>query len=393
MNLKKEQYSYVLMIGHLCADLSLLALTAAMPFLVVQKGMTLTATAGLGFVLSVCQAITQPVLGAMADKMNRPWFIALGVFLSGLGIGLIGFVDSYGAMLVLVAISSFGSALFHPDGGRIANYVAGASKGKGVSNFSFGGNLAGFIGPVLMVFGISTFGMKGSAILLIPTIPMSIYLFMLRNKFKEFVAEGQQEVAKVSVQNNYTDDWNGFWRLTGVTVLRSAVMVCMYNFVPMFWLLILMQSEEVCGLIPTVTALCGAIATFIGGRIADKWGFRKIIRLGLIALVPCMIMLAATRSVVVSLLFLIPAAVALNLSYSPSVVLGQKLIPNHIGFASGVTMGLASSIGGIFSPVLGRIADTQGVDVVMWIIVVITIVAAISSFILPEEPERKTQDA
>ena len=393
MQLKKEHYSYIMMLGHLCADMSLFALSAAMPFLVVQKGMTMTATAGLGFIMSICQAITQPILGAMADKKNRPWLMALGVCMSGLGIGLIGFMDSYWAMIIAVSISSIGGAIFHPDGGRIANYVSGASKGKGVSNFSFGGNLAGFVGPVLMVFGISQFGMKGSAILLLPTIPMALWLFTLSNRFNQFVTEGQQEIINATSQNLKSDDWNGFWRLTGVTVLRSAIMVCMNGFIPMFWLYILMQSEEVSGLITTVIALSGAIATFIGGRIADKLGFRKMIRVGLFTLVPCMFILAWTRSVLISLIVLIPASIALNLAYSPSVVLGQKLLPNHIGFASGVTMGLASSIGGLFSPLLGRVADTQGVDVVMWIIVAICVVSAISSIILPEDPDLKSKNA
>ena len=393
MNLKKEHYSYILMLGHLCADMSLFALTAAMPFLVVQKGMSMTATAGLGFVLSLSNAIIQPILGAMADNKNRPWLMALGVLMSGIGIGLIGFAENYSTMIFLVAISSVGGAIFHPDGGRIANYVSGASKGKGVSNFSFGGNLAGFVGPVLMVFGISHFGMHGSAIVLLPTVIMAIWLFLLCGKFNQFVAEGQQEIRQATHQNEKTDDWKGFWCLTGVTVSRSAIMVCMNSFIPMFWLYILMQSEEVSGLITTVIALSGAIATFIGGRIADKLGFRKMIRVGLMALVPCMFILAITRSVLISLIVLVPAAVALNLAYSPSVVLGQKLLPNHIGFASGVTMGLASSIGGLFSPILGRVADTQGVDVVMWIMFAICVVAAVSTVILPEDPDLKVKNS
>ncbi len=388
MQIKKEHYSYILMIGHLCADMSFFALSAAMPFLVVQKGMSMTATAGLGFVMSVSNAVIQPLLGAMADKKNRPWLMAVGILMSGVGISLIGFMDNYVAMMAAVTISSVGGAIFHPDGGRIANYVSGASKGKGVSNFSFGGNLAGFVGPVLMVFGISQFGLKGSAILLLPTIPMALWILLLSNKFNEFVQEGKEEVAK-DITAGRTDDWNGFLRLSGVTVLRSAIMVCMNSFIPMFWLHILMQTEEVSGLITTVIALSGASATFIGGRIADKLGFRKMIRTGLIAMVPCMFILAMTRSVLVSLIVLVPTAVALNLAYSPSVVLGQKLIPNHIGLASGVTMGLASSIGGVFSPVLGRVADTQGVDVVMWIMFAICVITAISTIILPEDPDRR----
>ena len=56
-------------------------------------------------------------------------------------------------------------------------------------------------------------------------------------------------------------------------------------------------------------------------------------------------------------------------------------------------MGLASSIGGLFSPILGRVADTQGVDVVMWIMFAICVVTAISSIILPEDPDLKAKKA
>ena len=68
MNLKKEHYSYIMMLGHLCADMSLFALSAAMPFLVVQKGMTMTATAGeaindhpLCQITLICNQVQLPV--------------------------------------------------------------------------------------------------------------------------------------------------------------------------------------------------------------------------------------------------------------------------------------------------------------------------------------------
>ena len=161
----------------------------------------------------------------------------------------------------------------------------------------------------------------------------------------------------------------------------------MNTFIPLFWLSVLMQSEEASGLITSVIAISGAIATLIGGRLADNLGFKNVIRAGIIALVPCMAIIAYTRSVALSALMLIPAAIALNLAYSPSVVLGQKLLPNHIGLSSGITMGMASSFGGIVSPLLGKIGDSQGVDVVLWIIVGICILTAVSSLILPEDPD------
>lgn len=383
--MKKEYYSYVMMIGHLCVDLSAFALMAMTPFLVVQRGMSYTETAGLTFAMSLCNALTQPVFGLLSDSKNRPWLMGLGVLLSGSGIAMLGFLHNYWLMIGAVMISSIGMAIYHPDAGRLANYVSGKAKGKGVSNFSFGGNLAGFLGPVLAVVGISQFGLPGTAILAVVTFPVAILLLCLSKTFLKFAEEGQRE-SWAAMHRGRKDDWNGFLRLSGVTVLRSAIMSGMSTFIPLFWLSVLMQSEEVSGLITSVIAISGAVATFVGGRLADHVGFKKVIRAGLIVLVPCLVIIAYTRSLAVSFFMLIPAAIALNMAYSPSVVLGQKLVPNHIGFASGITMGLASSFGGVISPLLGKVGDQYGVDVVLWIMVLISLVTCISTVILPEDP-------
>lgn len=389
ISLKKEHYSYIMMLGHLCVDLSTFSLMALSPFLVSYKNMSYTSVAGLIFIMSLLNAISQPFFGALADKKSRPWLMGVGILMSGWGVGLIGFFDSYTAMLIGIAVSSIGLALYHPDGGRMANFVSGSAKGKGVSNFSFGGNLSGFIGPVATVFAVSQFGMRGTIILTIPTTLMAIWIFALNSQFLQFANEGQQETTS-AMQAGQKDDWHGFSRLFLVTIIRSAIMSGLSTFVPLFWLSILLQTEEASGLITSLIALAGAFATLTGGRMSDQLGYKNMIRTGLIALVPCMIIAAYTRSVLVSAVILFIAAFCLNLAYSPSVVLGQKLIPNHMGLASGITMGLASSFGGIVSPLLGKIGDTQGVDVVMWILVAISVLAAVSSLILPNDPEQVT---
>lgn len=386
MQLKNEHYSYILMLGHLCVDMSVFALGAITPFLVTQRGLTFTQVTGLGFAFSLVNGLTQPFLGAMADRYSRPWLMTLGLFLASIGISALGFLHSYALMMLAVAVSALGGALYHPDGGRMANFVSGTAKGRGVSNFAFGGNMAGFVGPVVAVAAISAFGLKGTLVLFFPAVLMAAVFLLLMPKFNAFAEENRVEL-KAAIRHGQRDDWNGFLRLSGVTLVRAAVMSCMNSFIPLFWLSILMQSEEISGLSTTLIALAGAIATFIGGRIGDRMGYRRMIRIGLVTLVPCLAILAYTRSIFVSALVLIPASVALNLAYSPTVVLGQKLIPNHVGLASGVTMGLASSIGGVVSPMLGRVGDVAGIDTVMWIIVAIGALAALSTLFLPKDPD------
>ena len=57
------------------------------------------------------------------------------------------------------------------------------------------------------------------------------------------------------------------------------------------------------------------------------------------------------------------------------VVLGQKYLPNHMGLASGVTLGLAVTMGGVISPVLGWISDNYGIHAAVSSLTILPIIA------------------
>ena len=90
---------------------------------------------------------------------------------------------------------------------------------------------------------------------------------------------------------------------------------------------------------------------------------------------------------------LIPIALSIYAPFSPMIVLGQKYLPNRLGLASGITLGLAVSVGGIFAPILGWIADKYGLLLAMDVIAYLPILAAVMAFTLPSPgsgaPEKK----
>ncbi|MEU4744826.1 MFS transporter, partial [Actinosynnema sp. NPDC023658] len=57
------------------------------------------------------------------------------------------------------------------------------------------------------------------------------------------------------------------------------------------------------------------------------------------------------------LLFVAACAIALSVPFSLHITLGQDYLPRHLGTAGGVTLGLAVSVGGVASPLLGALAD------------------------------------
>ena len=67
-----------------------------------------------------------------------------------------------------------------------------------------------------------------------------------------------------------------------------------------------------------------------------------------------------------------------------SIVLGQKVLCRHVGFASGITIGLGISFGGLTSPILGYIADHYGVQWTMYAITGVAFMAALLAFMVPD---------
>lgn len=385
IKLKREGYGIAMMLGHLCCDINSGALPAILPFLMVERGITYSAAAGLTFALSSIGSLIQPIFGNMADKHSRPWMMSTGIILAGCGVSMLGFLNTYWSMFIAVALTGIGGALFHPDGGRMANYVAGERKGRGLSNFSVGGNLGGAVGPMLVVFGITTFGMRGTAILAIPSFLMGGFLLLQSRDLAAFAQEGSN-ATKVAMKAGQKDDWRSFFKLTGVVFLRSTLSMGMTTFIPLFWLNILMQTESVSSTTTTIISVAGSVATLIGGRLADRLGFNRVIRTGLLCTIPCLLVVILSRSVILSTIMLVPTAMSLYMAFSPSVALGQKLVPNHIGLASGITMGLASSFGGVVSPVLGVVGDNAGLSTVLWILMGVAVAACIGSFFVPDAP-------
>ena len=59
----------------------------------------------------------------------------------------------------------------------------------------------------------------------------------------------------------------------------------------------------------------------------------------------------------------------LNQSFSLTVNLGQDYLPTRIGTSSGVTLGLAISVGGLVTPALGALADATSLHLAITVLI------------------------
>ena len=379
-----QGYSYLMMFGHMCCDIHQSVVPALLPFLVVYRGLGYAAAAGLLFAMSLASSFIQPLLGIIVDRRQMPWLMGLGILMGGIGIASVGFLYNYWSIFAALIFAGLGAAIFHPEAGRMANFVAGDNKGAGVSTFIAGGNLAFVFGPMIAVFALSTWGLPGMALFIFPAMLMSAIFLGMQKKFMHFSDINRRETRKQMLDTGQKDDWPAFTKLCLPIFARSVVTGGLSAFIPLYWVGVLMQTREHGSLMLTVMASAGAVAGFLGGRIADRFGFIRTMRLAAAAAVVLIIFLPQTRILWLATILAMSITASFNIGHGPAIALGQKFLPNRMGVASGIVLGLTVSMGGMFSPVLGRIGDVYGLTTVMHVMAGIALIGFIGTIIVRE---------
>ena len=349
--------------------------------------MDYTAIAGLMFASSFLSSVIQPLFGYLADKGSRQWFMAVGVFFAGTSLAITGFVSDYWLIFAAVTVMGIATSIFHPEAARCVNGVSQGARGKGMSIFSVGGNGGFGFGPLLAVFLVTTFGMHGLAFYGITAACMSLLLLLAIPHLRRAIEANASAAAKAdsakqtSSSPTATNDWHAFSRL--FFVFRSTVFTGISSFLPLFCIQVLGSSEAIGSMTLSIISIAGVAATLFGGWFADRYGYRRTLRLGSVLLVPFLAIAIFSHSIYAVYAMLLPMSFAMLAPYSSFVVLGQEYLAKNIGFASGVTLGISMSIGGIIAPALGHYADTYGLTAVMGLLVLIAAICAGATFLLP----------
>lgn len=132
------------------------------------------------------------------------------------------------------------------------------------------------------------------------------------------------------------------------------------RYIPLYWTDVFQAGKVDAGLVLTFFCGVGVTSNVLGGMLADRIGYSRVIRLAYVVCLPSLLLFARMDSPWLAGLLLAPLAVGLFAPFSAMVVLGQKYLARNVGLASGVTLGLALSVGGIAAPLLGFVADNHG---------------------------------
>ncbi|WP_428908830.1 MFS transporter [Niallia sp. Krafla_26] len=384
-------YKILIIMGfcHLLNDSIQSVIPAMFPVLGKSMGLSFTQLGFIAFSLNMVSSVMQPFIGALSDKKPMPYALPIGMTSTLLGVIGLALAPNYSLVLLSVLFIGLGSAIFHPEGSRVAHMAAGSRKGLAQSIYQVGGNSGQALAPLITALILVPLGQIGAAwfsvVAGIAVMLLSYIAFWYSGRLKELNA--QVPFSKVTASQDSGKISKGII-LTLVLILflifaRSWYVAGITNYYAFFAIEQYQFSIQRAQVFLFAFLVAGALGTFFGGPLADKFGKRNIIIVSILGSAPLSILIPFVPASISFILLLLTGFILMS-SFSVTVIYAQDLVPGKIGTMAGLTVGLAFGMGAIGSIILGVMADHLGLFTTLTFTGFLPILGALG-FLLPSD--------
>jgi FSR family fosmidomycin resistance protein-like MFS transporter len=368
-----------LSVGHFINDAYSNFLGPLLPFLVGRLKLSIAEAGGLAAILVISSSFAQPLYGYISDRYLKRVFVVFSPLVTALFMSCLGLANSYAMLALLLVCGGVGIASFHPQGAAMTALASRDRKGLGMSIFVTSGTIGYSLGPLLITYTVQWFGLEHSYFVMIPGLVVFAMLF--------FLVPATDHSSKVAIQQDLRQSLGAVWQplsqLYILVVIRSAVQMCFVNFLPLYF------SQKglpplMAGKATTLFLFFGALGGFSGGTLADRFGGKNVISFSMLFSAPLIMGFLLTNGI--SSYFLLAfGGVALLSTVPVNVVMAQNLMPHNASVVSALMMGLAWGVGGMFVPLIGRIADIAGLGRALMVVALLPLIGfAVAVFLPPE---------
>ena len=348
----------VLTLGHFTIDAYSSFFLPLLPLLSQRLGLNYAMVGGLTAMASMSSSFLQPLFGVFADRLRRPWFVALGPMIASVFMASIGLAPRYEVLVALLVLGGVGVAMFHPQTASLAGATS-PQRALAMSWWVTGGTLGWALGPAYAIAIVHRFGLDHTWLAAIPGLALCTLLFAWFGRVAPHAAARRERPAFRELRPVA----RSLTMIYFAVVCRSAVSAGFATFLPL-WVHAQGGSVTRGGWITTLYLTLGSLGGFLGGWLADRFGGRRVVVTSFAASAP-----------LYALFFVLPAAFrlpalfagyfVLQASLPVNVVLGQELSPRHSGIISSLLMGAAWGLGAILLYPIGILADHAGLEVAL----------------------------
>ncbi len=314
----------------------------------------------------ITASLLQPLIGLYTDKHPQPRSLAFGMASTFCGLLLLAFAPSYGWLLVAAALVGTGSSVFHPESSRIARMASGGKHGLAQSIFQVGGNAGSAAGPLLAAWVVIPHGQRSVGVFGLAAILAIAVLWSVGGWYAQRLAAfgAKAKAARDALPPLPRGKVAGAVSILLLLIFSKYFYMASITSYYTFYLIEKFGvSVQAAQLHLFVFLFAVAAGTLLGGPIGDRIGRKRVIWGSILGVAPFTIALPhvgleATTALSFVIGFILASA------FSAILVFAQELMPGKVGTVSGLFFGFAFGMGGIGAAVLGRLADSHGVDFV-----------------------------
>jgi len=261
---------------HFIHDVYSSFLSPLLPLLIEKLSLSLT-RAGLLSTVMQLPALLNPFIGVWADRISVRWFIILAPSMTAIPMSLIGLAPSYAFLLILLFVTGISVSLFHVPSPVMIAKLSGDYKGRGMSFFMTGGELARTIGPLVAVGGVSFLGLEGLYPIMVFGVVSSIWLYL---KFKDIPIRSTTR-RPASLRGTWKEMRHLLLPLVAILCARGFMHAAIVTFLPTF---IEMQTGNLwlAGISLTLVEGAGVAGVLAAGSLSDSFGRRRILIVSLV---------------------------------------------------------------------------------------------------------------
>lgn len=266
-----------LSIGHFIHDVYTGFLAPLLPLLIEKLSLSLTQA---GFLSTIMQlpALLNPHIGQLADRISGRYFVILAPALTAVPMSLIGMAPSYGVLLILMFITGVSVSVWHVPAPVMIAELSAARKGRGMSFFMTGGELARSVGPLVAVGAVSVFGLEDFYPVMIFGLLATVWLYF---KLRTIPVRQVGSRRKFSVLETWRKLSFVLLPLSAILVARGFMHAAMTAFLPTY---IKMETGNLwlAGIALTLFEAAGVAGVLMAGSISDWFGRRKTLLVSLL---------------------------------------------------------------------------------------------------------------
>jgi MFS transporter, FSR family, fosmidomycin resistance protein len=359
-------------------DIYMPVLPAILPLLILNNGYSYLAAGLLVTAYNLTSSFTQPIVGWLSDSRGFSVSVSISLLVSAVFVALMGIANNYALLMLFAIVAALGHACFHPTALSIVSRLCTSeNRGRITSYFVVGGNLGYAVGPVLAGVLVWAFGLPGLLFLVFPALIMAFALrYLLPGGIAACRDQGRTERPATGGHS-----LKPFAILMAASILRAWAVFAAITYLPMY---LVTQGYDLVAAsgIMTLMLMAGVAGQVAGGRISDRIGRKEFMVFGLAGAIPFFYLFFASSGILAIIALLI-FGFFLWSTFAVAVAMSHELLPQNVGLASGMMLGLAIGFGGLGVAVNGIIADQYSLGAALGTIPIPIAVAVVLMALLP----------